>query len=125
MKQAIFVGFAGALGAICRVWTGELFHGISDFPLATLTVNLLGTFILCLLSAGVIERLLADQKLRTAVTTGFLGSFTTFSAFSMETVSLLQDDQVMLALLYIAASIIGGLVIGLFGMKIGRRMVSA
>ncbi|MFC5602328.1 fluoride efflux transporter CrcB [Sporosarcina koreensis] len=125
MKQALFVGIAGALGAICRVGIGKLFVGSPDFPMATLTVNLLGTFILCLLSAGVIQRLTADRQLQTAITTGFLGSFTTFSTFSLETVTLLQDGQVMLAIVYIAVSIIGGFVIGLFGMKIGRKMVSA
>ncbi|HEX5564743.1 MAG TPA: fluoride efflux transporter CrcB [Sporosarcina sp.] len=125
MKQALFVGIAGALGAICRVGIGNLFVGLPEFPLSTLTVNLLGTFVLCLLSAGVIQRLTHDQRLQTSITTGFLGSFTTFSTFSLETVSLLQDGQVMLAIVYIAASVIGGLVIGLFGMKIGRKMVSA
>lgn len=125
MKQALYVGVAGALGAICRVGMGRLLEGSSDFPMGTLIVNLLGTFILCLLSAGVIQRLNSDRNLQTAITTGFLGSFTTFSAFSMETVGLLQNNQAMLAILYIASSVIGGLVIGLFGMKIGRRMVSA
>lgn len=123
MKQALFIGFAGALGAICRVGIGKLFDGSTGFPLATMTANLLGTFILCLLSAGVIHRLTADQSLQTAVTTGLLGSFTTFSAFSLETVGLLQNGQMMLALLYFTTSVLGGLCIGLFGLRIGRRMV--
>lgn len=124
MKQALFVGFAGAFGAICRIGIGRLLVGSSSFPIGTLAVNLLGTFILCLLSAGILHRLIADQRLQTAVTTGFLGSFTTFSAFSMETVDLLQNGQMMLAILYITVSFIGGLVIGMFGLRIGRRMVS-
>lgn len=125
MKQALYIGIAGAIGAICRVGIGRLFKDASDFPMSTLSVNLIGTFILCLLSAGVIQRLTADKQIQMAVTTGFLGSFTTFSAFSMETVSLMQDGQVMLAILYIAVSVIGGLAIGLFGFRIGRRMVKA
>lgn len=125
MKQALYVGFAGAIGAICRVGIGRLFIDASDFPMSTLTVNLIGTFILCLLSAGVIQRLTADKQIQTAVTTGFIGSFTTFSAFSMETVNLMQDGQVMLAIFYVAVSVIGGLAIGLFGFMIGRRMVKA
>ncbi|WP_060210060.1 fluoride efflux transporter FluC [Sporosarcina koreensis] len=125
MKQAIFVGIAGALGAICRVGIGRLFEGTSGFPFGTLTANLAGTFFLCLLSAGVIQRLIADKQLQTAVTTGFLGSFTTFSAFSIETVNLFQNGQIMLAILYFAISITGGLVIGRFGYQIGHRMVKA
>jgi len=123
MKQALFVGIAGAIGAICRVGIGELFHGSSDFPIGTLAANLLGTFILCLFSTGAIQQLTSDQQIQTAITTGFLGSFTTFSAFSMETVSLMQEGQVVIAVLYVSASVIGGLTIGLFGLRIGSGMV--
>lgn len=125
MKQALYIGIAGAIGAICRVGIGRLFKDVSDFPMSTLTVNLIGTFILCLLSAGALQRITADKQIQMAVTTGFLGSFTTFSAFSIETVSLMQDGQLMLAVLYMAVSVIGGLAIGLFGFMIGRRMVKA
>ncbi|MCM3710234.1 fluoride efflux transporter FluC [Sporosarcina luteola] len=124
MKQALFVGIAGAIGAICRIGIGRLLEGSSEFPIGTLTANLLGTFILCLLGAGVIHRLTADQKLQTAITTGFLGSFTTFSAFSMETVSLFQNGQLVLSIMYFSSSIIGGLVVGIIGLRIGNRMVS-
>lgn len=123
MKQALFVGFAGALGAICRIGIGRLFEGLSEYPIGTLAVNLLGTFILCILSAGVIQRLTAERHLQTAITTGFLGSFTTFSAFSMETVSLLQNGQLILSVLYFTCSVLGGLFIGLLGLRIGARMV--
>ncbi|MGG0667368.1 CrcB family protein [Lederbergia citrisecunda] len=125
MKQVIYVGIAGALGAICRVGIGRLFEGTPGFPIGTLTANLVGTFFLCLLSAGTIQLLIADKQLQTAVTTGFLGSFTTFSAFSIETVNLFQNGQIMLAILYFAISITGGLVIGRFGYQIGHRMVKA
>lgn len=123
MKQALFVGFAGALGAICRIGIGRLFEGLSEFSIGTLAVNLLGTFILCILSAGVIQRLTAERHHQTAITTGFLGSFTTFSAFSMETVSLLQNGQLILSVLYFTCSVLGGLFIGLLGLRIGARMV--
>ncbi len=104
MKQALFVGIAGAIGAIFRVGIGEMFNGS---PIATMTVNLLGTFILCLLSAGIIRQLTTDKQLQTAITTGFLGSFTTFSAFSLETVGLFQTGQVLLGSLYVFVSIFG------------------
>lgn len=120
MKEALFVGLAGALGAICRVGIGEIYDGS---PLGTLLVNLFGTFILCLLSAGIIQQLATNQQVQTAVTTGFLGSFTTFSAFSMETVNFLQNGQIMLATLYFIGSVFGGLVVGLLGFRIGRRLV--
>ncbi|GEN83893.1 chromosome condensation protein CcrB [Sporosarcina luteola] len=123
MKKAFFVGIAGALGAICRVGIGELIGVSSDFPFATFAVNMAGTFLLCFLSAGVIQRITANEELRTAITTGFLGSFTTFSAFSMETVSLFQNSHLLFALLYIAGSILGGLMFGIAGMRAGWKVV--
>jgi fluoride exporter len=120
MKQALYVGLAGAIGAICRVGIGEMLNGS---PIATLSANFLGTFILCLLSAGVIQQLTTDKKLQTAVTTGLLGSFTTFSAFSMDTVSFFQNGQVMLGCLYVFVSIFVGLVLGMLGLRVGRKLV--
>ena len=120
MKQALFVGIAGAIGALCRVGIGEMFNGS---PIVTMTVNLLGTFLLCLFSADIMRQLTTDKHLQTAITTGFLGSFTTFSAFSLETVVLFQTGQVLLASLYVFVSISGGLVFGMLGFRIGRQLV--
>lgn len=123
MKTAILVGLAGATGAVCRIAVGELFGDFSAFPVATLTVNLLGTLLLCVLSAGAIHKFASNKVIRTAIMTGFLGSFTTFSAFSYETVELFQQGAILAACLYIMASIFGGLAIGMLGMKIGRKSV--
>lgn len=123
MKKALLVGIAGALGAICRVGIGELTGVSTNFPVATFAVNMLGTFLLCFLSAGVIQLITVNEEVRTAITTGFLGSFTTFSAFSMETLTLFQNSNLMLALLYIAGSMIGGLMFGIAGMRIGWKVV--
>lgn len=125
MRTALFVGIAGAIGAICRVVIGELLSGLTKFPLATLSVNLLGTLLLCLLSAGVIQRLTMKKELQTAITTGFLGSFTTFSAISIETVNLIQNGQHAIAMLYVLSSVIGGLAVGTLGLKLGQKWVKA
>lgn len=121
MRTVFFVGFAGAIGAVLRVCIGQFTNGFWDFPIATFTVNMIGTFLLCFLSTGFIQRLKLDHDLQTAVTTGFLGSFTTFSAFSMETVNLIQNDAVLMGLFYIVSSILGGFLFGMIGMKIGRK----
>lgn len=123
MKTAMLVGLAGAIGAICRFAIGELFSGIVTFPIATLTVNLVGTLLLCYLSAGAIHKFTSNERIRTAIMTGFLGSFTTFSAFSYETVSLFQQGSNLIASLYIMVSVFGGLAIGMVGMIIGRKSV--
>lgn len=123
MKIALLVGMAGAIGAICRIAISELFVGVSTFPIATLLVNLVGTLLLCVLSAGAIRKISSNTGVQTAIMTGFLGSFTTFSAFSYETVTLFQQGAVWIAILYSMASIFGGLAIGLQGMTIGRKSV--
>ncbi|WHT49789.1 CrcB family protein [Sporosarcina thermotolerans] len=111
----------GAIGAVSRVSIGEISFGFGNFPFATFTVNMVGTFFLCFLSAGFIQRLRLNHDLQTALTTGFLGSFTTFSAFSMETVNLFQNDAILIALMYIASSIVGGFLFGSIGMKLARK----
>ncbi|MDN4607819.1 fluoride efflux transporter FluC [Sporosarcina highlanderae] len=121
MRVALLVGFSGAIGAILRVSIGEVEFGFGDFPAATFAVNMVGTFFLCFLSAGFIQRLWVNHELQTALTTGFLGSFTTFSAFSMETVSLFQNGAILTALLYVLSSIFGGILFGNIGMNLGRK----
>ncbi|MBD7985530.1 CrcB family protein [Sporosarcina sp. Sa2YVA2] len=125
MKTAILVGVAGAIGAICRMTIGVLFAQVTVFPIATLIVNLIGTLLLCMLSAGAIWKITANKSIATAIMTGFLGSFTTFSAFSYETVTLFQQGAILTASLYVMGSIFGGLVIGMVGLHISRKMVEA
>ena len=91
--------------------------------MATLLINSVGTFVLCFIAAGALRKISANRQLYDAVTTGFLGSFTTFSALSMETVLLVDNGQLVMAILYVALSIIGGLVAGVLGFYLGNRKV--
>lgn len=91
--------------------------------MATLMVNLVGTFMLCLIVAGALHKISVNRQLYDAVTTGFLGSFTTFSALSMETVLLIENGQLVMVIVYVALSIIGGLAAGVFGFYLGDRKV--
>ena len=125
MKNILWIGLAGMTGAITRVVLGQFIHSESGFPMATLTVNLVGTFILCLIVAGALRKASVNRQLYDAVTTGFLGSFSTFSALSMETVLLLENGQLVMAIVYVALSIIGGLAAGVFGFYLGDRQVQA
>jgi len=108
MKSWI-IGAAGVLGALSRYGLSILWNeGDGSFPWGTLACNMIG----CLLIGYFSEALLPKwpQELRAAVTTGFIGAFTTFSTFSVETVRMLQDQRVFLALLYIGVSLFGGLI---------------
>ena len=123
MKSLLWIGMAGMAGAITRVLLGEFILSESGFPMATLAVNIVGTFMLCLIVAGALRKISVNRQLFDAVTTGFLGSFTTFSALSLETVLLVEGGQLVMAVLYVALSIIGGLAAGIFGFYLGDRKV--
>lgn len=114
---------AGALGAVLRTGIGQMIHNEAGFPIATFTVNIIGSFLLCYLVAGMVEKLSTKKDIQDAITTGFLGSFTTFSALSMETVLLVENGQGLLALSYVALSILFGLGAGLLGFHFGRKKV--
>lgn len=123
MKQSLWIGLAGMAGALLRVGIGAFISVGNVFPTATFTVNIIATFLLCFLSAGILERILAQEDVRNAVTIGFLGAFSTFSALSVETVSLIEKGQVMIAMSYVVSSTIGGIFTAQLGFYIGRRLV--
>lgn len=106
----LYVGIGGFFGSIARYLMSLLFiQEQSSFPLATLFVNLLGSFLLAYLTFYVFEKMTLSKQVQLAITTGFLGSFTTFSAFSVETMTLLQNEQFFFATLYVVMSVVGGL----------------
>jgi CrcB protein len=113
----LLVGLAGALGAITRYSVGLMLYTHSIFPFATLIVNLVGCYLLPVLSSSVFHKSRLSPKVQTAITTGFLGSFTSFSAFSVETVKLLEQGDIKFAVLYVLLSVVGGIVMSNLGWK--------
>ncbi|KGR81550.1 fluoride efflux transporter CrcB [Lysinibacillus odysseyi] len=101
------VGIGGAVGALLRFYMSSLISYDTGFPAATLLVNIVGCFLLSLLLSGPILK--GKPHVKLALTTGVIGSFTTFSTFSYETVTLIQNGFLKWAFLYICLSIIGGL----------------
>jgi fluoride exporter len=114
----------GALGTLARYGLQGLVQhrSGSSFPMGTLVVNLLG----CLLLGGVTEYALAHitvpPEWRIGITVGFLGAFTTFSSFSWETVQLLRDGEWARAGLYVATSVVGGILAVVLGMRVADRI---
>ena len=106
------VGVGGMLGAPARYCLGRwaTAHWGNAFPWGTLLINLSGSFALGLFLTFVMERHPTRAAPRLFVATGFLGAYTTFSTFSYETVRLIQHDHAGRAVLYVGASLIGGLV---------------
>jgi CrcB protein len=109
IKAVLLVGFGGAIGSIFRylsnMWVAR--HFLHIFPLATLLVNIIGCLLIGLL-VGIFEKnQLNSRELQYLFITGFCGGFTTFSAFALENVLLLQSHTA-LAFLYTALSIVVG-----------------
>lgn len=120
----VLIGIGGSAGAALRYIVSIIFHEHQTiiFPFATLTVNLLGCFILGLLSSGLEQKIKMKQEYLSAIKTGVIGSFTTFSSFSVETVQLLQHDYYFRAFVYFIISGFFGLALAALGMIIGKYL---
>lgn len=110
----LYVGIFGALGGMCR-YAFNLWLSGGSFPYATLVVNLIGCFLLAFLMQFLAEKSRISLVILNGIGTGFIGAFTTFSAFSVDTIQLLQKGQFLLAMSYVLASLIGGLLMVKFG----------
>ncbi len=104
------VGIGGAIGAVCRYLLGQMIPKMgSGFPLGTFAVNVIGCFAIGLIVAMVGKHSDIDPRLVLFLQTGICGGFTTFSTFSLETLALIEDGCFAVGVLYIALSVLLGL----------------
>ena len=108
LAASLYVAIGGGLGSWLRYLTGRMI-GASAFPSATLTVNIAGSFAMGLLVGGLARSGGGSEGWRLLLGVGVLGGFTTFSAFSLDIVSLAQRGAIGLAALYIGLSLAGGI----------------
>jgi CrcB protein len=115
---AVAVALAGALGAVARYLLDLVIrHRIGhDQPWGTFVVNVTGSFAL-----GLVTGALASGTLRTVVGTGFLGAYTTFSAYAFESITLLERNRTN-ATTYAIASLLGGTAAAAGGLALGGRV---
>ena len=121
MSGLVAVMIGGALGAGGRYGVGTLLPAWTGgtFPWATLAVNLSGGLAMGLL-AGMFARGSESEIIRLFFGVGVLGGFTTFSAFSLDVVALVERGQALPALGYIAASVIGSVALTMLGINLVR-----
>ncbi|MED5271524.1 MAG: fluoride efflux transporter CrcB [Candidatus Thermoplasmatota archaeon] len=113
-KDLLLVAIGGALGASLR-YLVILWIPTEGFPWSTLSVNLIGSFILGII-IGFSTNQLLDEKTTLMIATGVLGAFTTMSTYSMDTITLWENEKI-LAILYIIATAIIGPILALIGME--------
>ncbi|MDB5273791.1 MAG: crcB [Chitinophagaceae bacterium] len=121
LRILLLIGFGGGIGSIFRYLTASLVHkyyaGI--FPLATLLINVLGSFLIGIIFGAIERHELSNPDLKFLFITGFCGGYTTFSAFAFENFSLFQSNETFTALAYIGLS----LFLGLFATWAGIALV--
>ncbi|WP_020178193.1 fluoride efflux transporter CrcB [Methylopila sp. M107] len=124
MISILFVAFGGALGSVARygvnVWTMRAFG--PGFPWGTLAVNVFGGLVMGLLAAIFALKAEAPPEAKLFLMTGVLGGFTTFSAFSLDSVALWERGEVGLAGTYVAASVVLSIGALAAGLALGRAL---
>ena len=116
------VAAGGILGVAARYGvTRAIPTAHEGFPWATFWINVSGSFVLGLFLVIALERVGPTKYLRPFFATGFLGSFTTFSTFSVETDLLIKGGHVWTAVAYVTATLVVGLLSAWLGIRVGRR----
>ena len=122
--QYFAIAVGGAAGAILRycvsggvyMWLGRA------FPWGTLVVNVIGSLLIGILGVLLVERMAVSDELRFGVLVGLLGSFTTFSTFSIETLNLLEHGDITRAVLNAVLSVIVCVLAAWLGVTLGRQL---
>jgi CrcB protein len=124
MRAYLAIAIGGILGCWARYAMTNLVQVIygRSFPYATLSINVLGSFLMGFLFIETLERLTVSASVRAGILTGFLGGFTTFSTFMMETLLLLEQGAAAKSALYIGLSIALGFMAAFAGAYIARNL---
>jgi CrcB protein len=120
----LFIAIFAILGAFARYGQSIVVQNIlgRSFPFATLSINVLGSFLMGFLFFETLERINFSPELRTGILTGGLGAYTTFSTFSLESLNLIENGEMVKAGLYIGASVVLSIAAALFGAYLSRNM---
>ncbi len=124
MQQLLAIAGGGALGAVLRFGMSSTIYRIlgREFPYGTLAVNVLGSLLMGFLFVVLVERFALSAEWRAALLIGLLGSFTTFSTFSFETLALFESGELFRAFLNIILSVCLCLAATWLGLSLGRQL---
>lgn len=124
MLNFILVALGGGIGAAMRYGVGivSLRQFGSNFPVGTLAVNWIGSFLMGLIVVAIARRFDASQPVQLFLATGMLGGFTTFSAFSLDALNLIERGDLTSASIYVIASVLGAICACFLGLFVGRMV---
>ena len=124
MKNLLFIAVGGALGTLSRYGISKFVNQATGawFPWGTMTVNFIGLFIIGFLFE-LFDRSILSPQTRSFAIIGFLGGFTTFSSYGMETINLFRDGETGLGLLNIVLSNVIGLFLVVAGIILARIVI--
>ena len=107
MSAYLAIALGGSIGAVSRYWLSNVTHNWLGygFPHGTLAVNVIGSLIMGFCSVLLVEKLAISEEIRLGIMIGFLGSFTTFSTFAMDSLNSMQNGDWAKLFLYIGLSI--------------------
>ncbi len=119
MIPTLLVALGGAVGSVGRYWTGILFAGALglDFPLGTLVINVVGSFII-----GLAAVTAGGRAMRSLIIVGFCGGYTTFSSFSLQTLELIRAGHPVAASLNVLLSVAICLAATIAGASLGASL---
>jgi CrcB protein len=124
MINIMYIAAGGALGAVMRFLVSTGIHSLlgRGFPYGTLTVNVLGSFLMGILFIFLTERSSLGPEWRALILIGFLGAFTTFSTFSIETLNLIENGAMARAMANILVNVITCILATWLGIILGRQL---
>lgn len=126
MKKLLFIALGGGMGALGRYGLSKFVYRFTGviFPWGTMTVNMIGCFLIGF-CYDLFDRSLFSAEIKSMVTIGFLGAFTTFSTYSLETVNLFRDGEIKLGMGNVLMSNVLGIIAVMLGVVTSRVALRA
>jgi CrcB protein len=120
----LYIAAGGAVGSVLRYFlSGYIVSTLkTSFPVGTLTVNIVGSLFMGIIIGYMVKTLPHSNEVRAFLVVGILGGFTTFSAFSLDTITLIERGNIVSALIYVALSVFVSIVALFIGLQITRNL---